>query len=90
MSRLMILLPLLALAGCASAPVAAPPELIHVTKVEYRPLPAADLVPCVAGFTGPLETGADVVAAWQSASAALAVCNGQIANLKQLSNETHP
>lgn len=83
MKHAMSMLPLLALAGCASAPVAAPPRIVTVTRVQYVPLPAADLEPCVVAPT-PMLTGADVVAAWQAALEALAVCNDQITDLRAI------
>jgi len=77
-----------ALAGCASNPVSAPPRIVTVTKVQYVPMPASDLLPCTVA-TGRILTGADVVAAWQRTLAALAVCNAQVEDLRRLSVQ-HP
>lgn len=84
--RALMLIPALVLAGCASAPVVAPPQIVTVTKVQYVPLPAADLLPCIVPDV-PIRTGADVIAAWQGALAALAVCNEQVTNLRAISSE---
>lgn len=83
MTRLLTLLPILALAGCASAPAIAPPQIVTVTKMQYVPLPAADLLPCVVAPVA-IRTGADVIAAWQGTLAALSVCNEQITNLRTI------
>lgn len=87
MKPLLFILAATALAGCATTPVAAPPQVITVTKLRYVPMPAADLLPCKVA-TGQILTGADVVSAWQRTLAALAVCNSQISDLKHL-NVTH-
>lgn len=87
--RILIIAILLALAGCASAPVAAPPQIVTVTKVQYVPMPTSDLVPCIAPPTG-IKTNADLLWAWQHALAALAVCNAQIADLRHLNNKVKP
>ncbi len=76
-----------ALAGCASNPVVAPPQIIHVTRIQYTPLPAADLVPCRVART-PILTGADVVSAWQRTLSALAVCDSQISDLSRLNEQS--
>lgn len=89
MIRAFILVPLLALAGCASTPVIAPPQIVTVTKVQYVPLPVSDLMPCVAPMVS-IRTGADVIAAWQGALAALSVCNEQITNLRTISGQVKP
>jgi hypothetical protein len=77
------------IAGCASTPVAAPPRIVTVTKVQYVTMPAADLLPCTVA-TQHILTGADVIAAWQRALQALAVCNAQVSDLKRLSDQGHP
>ena len=74
-----------ALAGCASAPVTAPPRVVTVTRVQYVPLPAADLLPCVATATT-IATNADLWVAYQQALTVIGVCNGQITDLKQISS----
>jgi hypothetical protein len=76
-------LALLALCGCASTPVAAPPQIVTVTKVQYVPMPAADLLPCTIA-TQHIVTGADVIDAWQRTLQALAVCNAQVSDLRTL------
>lgn len=86
---MLIIAILLALAGCASAPVAAPPQIVTVTKVQYVSMPAADLVPCVSPPTA-IKTNADLLWAWQHALAALAVCNAQIADLRHLNDKVKP
>lgn len=88
MKRLLIL-PLFALAGCATTPVAAPPRIVTVTKVQYVPMPPADLLPCTVA-TQRILTGADVVAAWQRTLQALAVCDAQVGDLRRLNNQHHP
>lgn len=88
MKRLLFL-PLFALAGCATTPVAAPPRIVTVTEVQYVPMPPADLLPCTVA-TQRIETGADVVAAWQRALQALAVCDAQVSDLRRLNNQHHP
>lgn len=75
---------LLALSGCASAPVVAPPKIVTVTKVQYVPLPAADLVPCVAAVAT-LVTNGDLWVAYQQALTVNEVCNSQITDLKRIS-----
>lgn len=87
--RILIIAILLALAGCASAPVVAPPQIVTVTKVQYVPMPTADLVPCIAPPTA-ITTNADLLWAWQHALAALAVCNAQIADLRHLNDKVKP
>lgn len=74
-----------ALAGCANAPVTAPPKIVTVTKVQYVPLPAADLLPCVATATT-IVTNADLWVAYQQALTVIGVCNGQITDLKRISS----
>lgn len=74
-----------ALAGCASTPVTAPPKIVTVTKVQYVPLPAADLLPCVTDATT-LATNADLWVAYQQALTVIGVCNGQIMDLKRISS----
>lgn len=88
MKRLLIL-PLFALAGCATTPVAAPPRIVTVTKVQYVPMPPADLLPCTV-TTQRILNGADVVAAWQRTLAALAVCNAQVEDLRRLNVQHQP
>lgn len=88
MKRLLFL-PLFALAGCATTPVAAPPRIVTVTKVQYVSMPASDLLPCTIA-TPRITTGADVVAAWQRTLEALAVCNAQVSDLRRLNNQHHP
>ena len=77
------------LAGCASAPVIAPPKIITVTKVQYVPMPASDLLPCTVA-TQRITTGADVVAAWQRTLQALAVCDAQVENLRRINVQHQP
>ena len=88
MKRLLIL-PLPALASCATTPVAAPPRIVTVTKVQYVPMPAADLLPCTVA-TQRILTGADVVAAWQRTLEALAVCDAQVSDLRRLNVQRQP
>jgi hypothetical protein len=76
-------LALLVLCGCASTPVAAPPQIVTVTKVQYVPMPAVDLLPCTVA-TQRIVTGADVIDAWQRTLQALAVCNAQVSDLRNL------
>lgn len=78
-----------ALAGCASTPVAAPPRIVTVTKMQYVSMPASDLLPCTVA-TQRILTGADVVAAWQRTLAALAVCNAQVKDLRRLNVQHQP
>lgn len=89
MMRALAVVSLLMLTGCAAAPVVAPPQIVTVTKVRYAPLPAADLLPCLAP-AAPIRTGADVIAAWQGALAALSICNEQITNLRAISAKAKP
>lgn len=79
----------LALAGCAATPVTAPPRVVTVTRIQYAPLPAADLLPCLPP-AGPLETNADLWMAYQATRVALSVCNGQIHDLERLSGTPPP
>ena len=85
MKPLLFVLAAAALAGCATTPVIAPPQIVTVTKLQYVPMPPADLQPCTTDQTAIL-TGADVVSAWQRSLAALAVCNSQISDLKHLND----
>jgi len=85
-SMMVLWLSAAAIAGCASTPVAAPPRIVTVTKVQYVPMPAADLLPCTVA-THSILTGADVVNAWQHALEALAICNAQVSDLKRLSDQ---
>jgi hypothetical protein len=89
MRIVLMLLVCISLTACASTPVAAPPQLVTVTKVRYVPMPAADLLPCTV-TSGPIRTGADVVDAWQHALQALAICDAQISDLKRLNTQAHP
>ena len=87
--RILIVAAALILAGCASSPVIAPPQIVTVTKVQYVSMPIADLVPCIAPPTA-IKTNADLLWAWQHALAALAVCNAQIADLRHLNDKVKP
>jgi len=87
--RILIVAAALILAGCASSPMMAPPQIVRVTTVRYEPMPAADLVPCVSPPTA-IKTNADLLWAWQHALAALAVCNAQIADLRHLNDKVKP
>lgn len=89
MSMCLLWLVAAGVAGCASTPVSAPPRIVTATKVQYAPMPAADLLPCTVA-THQILTGADVVDAWQHALEALAICNAQISDLKRLSDQAHP
>lgn len=88
MKALFVTLALLTLAGCANAPVTAPPKIVTVTKVQYVPLPAADLLPCVATATT-IATNADLWVAYQQALTTIEVCNGQLSDLKRISSHAH-
>jgi len=87
--RILIVAAALILAGCASSPVIAPPQIVTVTKVQYVSMPTADLVPCIAPPMA-IKTNADLLWAWQHALAALAVCNAQIADLRHLNDKVKP
>lgn len=77
------------MAGCATTPVAAPPRIVTVTKVQYVPMPASDLLPCTVA-TQRITTGADVVSAWQRTLEALAVCDAQVSDLRRLNTQRQP
>lgn len=87
----MIGLPLAAslVAGCASAPVAIPPQVVTVTQVQYIPLPTSDLLPCAYPL-GLLETNRALFVAEQTAVRSLQTCNRQLDDLRALSAKVKP
>lgn len=89
MKTMLFVLAAAVLAGCATTPVAAPPRIVTVTKLQYVPMPAADLLPCTVA-THRITTGADVIAAWQRTLEALAICNAQVEDLKHLNDARQP
>lgn len=76
-------------AGCASAPIAGTPQVVTVTKVQYAPLPASDLLPCAYPL-GLLETNRALFVAEQAAVRSLQTCNRQLDDLRALSNKVKP
>ena len=79
------------LAGCATIPVAAPPQIVTVTHTIYQPIPAADLMPCLIPVGTPATNG-DLLIHDQAAMADLMACNQQLNRIKTLAPPatTHP
>lgn len=75
--------------GCAATPVAVPPQVVMVTKVQYVPLPASDLLPCAYPL-GLLETNRALFIAEQTAVRSLQTCNRQLDDLRALSAKVKP
>lgn len=71
------------LAGCATAPITAPPQVVTIKQVRYLPLPTADLISC-AYPVGNLHTNLDLLMLEQFAVRSLQVCNKQLEDLRAL------
>lgn len=83
MRTVALLLAASGLGGCASTPVAAPPQIVTVTHVRYVPMPAADLLPCYYP-KNPIRTNHDLLLSQQGAIRSLQVCNRQLDDLRSL------
>ena len=77
------------LAACAAVPVVAPPQVVTVTKLQYQPLPAADLIPCWYP-QNKIVTVQDLLLAEQGAIQSLMVCNKQLDDLRAISGKQKP
>ena len=79
------------MAGCATIPVAAPPQIVTVTHTIYQPIPAAYLVPCLVPVGTPVNNG-ELLLHDQAAMADLLACNQQLERIKTLAPPaaTHP
>ena len=82
------LFPLALLTGCASTPIAAPPQLVKVTHNQYVPLPAEYLQDCPVPKGEP-KTNGELLAQDQEALADLKACNEQLAKARAM-NGTVP
>ena len=84
-----LLLAVIELSGCAAVPVAAPPQVVTVTKLQYQPLPKADLIPCWYP-QNKIVTVQDLLLAEQGAIQSLMVCNKQLDDLRAISGKQKP
>lgn len=74
---------LLLTAGCATVPVAAPPQIVTVTHTVYQPIPQAYLMPCLIPVGTPATNG-ELLLHDQAAMADLMACNQQLDRIKTL------
>ena len=79
------------LTGCATIPVAAPPQIVTVTHTVYQPIPTAYLTPCLIPVGTPATNG-ELLIHDQAAMADLMACNQQLQRIKTLAPPvtTHP
>ena len=83
MSLLYLTPALILLTGCAAAPVAAPPQIVTITKIMYQPIPAAYLVACMVPRGTP-QTNGDLLLLQQATLADLLACNVQLLKIKAI------
>lgn len=78
-------------AGCATVPVAAPPQIVTVTHMVYQPIPMAYLTPCLIPVGTPATNG-ELLLHDQAAMSDLMACNQQLQRIKTLAPPatTHP
>ena len=82
--HVLTLAPLLALAGCASAPQrVALPAVVQVPGTRYVPIPAALTVPCPIAEPKALTVG-EAVGIARERKRALQVCNAQLDQIRAL------
>ena len=79
------------MAGCATIPIAAPPQIITVTHTVYQPIPTAYLTPCLIPVGTPATNG-ELLLHDQAAMSDLMACNQQLQRIKTLAPPaaTHP
>ena len=71
------------LTGCATIPVAAPPQIVTVTHTVYQPIPTAYLTPCLIPIGTP-TTNNELLIHDQAAMSDLMACNQQLERIKTL------
>lgn len=71
------------LAGCATIPVAAPPQIVTTTHTVYQPIPAAYLQHCLLPIGTPPQNG-NLLELEQEAVRYLMDCNKQLDRIKTL------
>ena len=77
--------------GCATVPIAAPPQIVTTTHTVYQPIPAAYLQHCLLPIGTPPQNG-NLLELEQEAVRYLMDCNKQLDRIKTLapSATTHP
>lgn len=78
----------LLLGACATTPRVVT-QTVTVTKVQYVPLPGADLMPCYYPLV-PITNNASLLLSQQGAIRSLQVCNRQLDDLRALNAKVTP